>query len=46
MKTVKMKTIEKQIRDGKVECLSDLRIGFVHIRKYPSRKSEMIEVVK
>ena len=39
MKTVKMKTIEKQIRDGKVECLSDLRIGFVHIRRFPSRKN-------
>ena len=46
MKTVKIKTIEKQIRDGKVECLSDLRVGFVFIRRHPSRKSEIVEVVK
>ncbi len=46
MKTVKLKTIEKQIKDGRVECLSDLKIGYVSIRRFPSRKSEMVEVVK
>ncbi len=46
MKTVKIKTLEKQIKDGRVECLSDLKVGFVHIRRFPSRKNEMIEVVK
>ena len=46
MKTVKIKTIQKQIKDGRVECISDLKIGFVNTRKFPSRKIEMVEVVK
>jgi hypothetical protein len=46
MKEVKMKTILKQIKDGKVECLTDLKLGYVSIRRFPSRKTEMIEVIK
>ena len=46
MKTVKIKTIQKQIKDGKVECITDLKLGYVSIRRFPSRKTEMIEVIK
>jgi hypothetical protein len=46
MKEVKMKTILKQIKDGKVECITDLKLGYVSIRRFPSRKTEMVEVVK
>ena len=46
MKTVKLKTIQKQIKEGKTECLTDLKIGYVSIRRFPSRKIEMVEVVK
>ena len=46
MKTVKIKTIQKQIKDGKVECITDLKLGYVSIRRFPSRKMEMVEVIK
>lgn len=46
MKEVKMKTILKQIKEGKVECITDLKLGYVSIRRFPSRKMEMVEVVK
>ena len=46
MKEVKMKTILKQIKDGKIECITDLKLGYVSIRRFPSRKTEMIEVIK
>ena len=46
MKEVKLKTIQKQIKDGKVECITDLKLGYVSIRRFPSRKTEMIEVIK
>ncbi len=46
MKEVKMKTILKQIKEGKVECITDLKLGYVSIRRFPSRKTEMVEVIK
>jgi len=46
MKTVKIKTIQKQIKDGKVECITDLKLGFVEIRKFPSGNKAIVEVVK
>lgn len=46
MKEVKMKTILKQIKEGKVECITDLKLGYVSIRRFPSRKTEIVEVVK
>jgi hypothetical protein len=46
MKIVKLKTIQKQITNGRVECITDLKIGYVSIRRFPSRKTEMVEVVK
>jgi len=46
MKTVKIKTIQKQIKDGKVECITDLKLGFVEIRKFPSGNRGIVEIVK
>jgi CRISPR/Cas system CMR-associated protein Cmr3 (group 5 of RAMP superfamily) len=45
MKNVKLSTIEKQIRDGKVECLTDLRIGWVEIRNCTTRKIYYVNVI-
>jgi len=46
MKEVKMKTILKQIKDGKVECITDLKLGYVSIRRFPSGKREIVEVIR
>lgn len=46
MKNVKLSTIEKQIRDGKVECMTDLRIGYVEIRNCITDKRYFVNVVK
>ena len=46
MKNVKLKTIERQIRDGKVECMMDLRIGYVEIRNCITGKRYFVNVIK
>lgn len=45
MKTLKFKTVEKQIQDGKIECMTDLRLGYVEIRNTESGKRSTIEVI-
>jgi len=46
MKTVKLSTIKKQIKDGQVECMTDLKIGYVFIRWTKTGEREYVEVVK
>lgn len=46
MKNVKLKTIERQIRDGKVECMMDLRIGYLEIRNCTTGKRYFVNVIK
>jgi hypothetical protein len=46
MKNVKLKPIERQIRDGKVECMMDLRIGYVEIRNCITGKRYFVNVIK
>ena len=33
MRTLKIETALKQIKDGKIECLTDIKKGYVTIRK-------------
>ena len=44
MKTLKLETALKQIKDGKFECLTDIKIGYVEIRK-SNGKREIIEII-
>lgn len=44
MKTLKLSTVANQIKDGKIECLTDLKIGYVEIRR-ASGKREIIQVI-
>jgi hypothetical protein len=44
MKKLKLTTAQKQIKDGKFECLTDLKIGYVEIRK-ANGKREFSEIV-
>lgn len=45
MKTVKFQTVKKQIQEGRIECVTDLRIGFVEVLNLVSRKRMFIKVV-
>ena len=44
MKKLKLATAQKQIREGKFECITDLRVGYVEIRK-ANGKIETIEII-
>jgi hypothetical protein len=44
MTTLKIKTILKQIKDGKIEMMQDLKIGYVEIRNTTSGKRQIIEI--
>jgi hypothetical protein len=44
MKTLTYNTAIKQIKDGKIECITDIKIGFVEIRR-STGKREMINVI-
>ncbi len=44
MTTLKIKTILKQIKDGKIEMMQDLKTGYVEIRNTTSGKRQIIEV--
>jgi hypothetical protein len=45
MKTLKIKSVEKQLKEGKIECVTDLRIGFVEIRSCFTNKRITINVI-
>ena len=44
MRKIKIATAQKQIKDGKFECLTDIKIGYVEIRK-ANGKRETIEII-
>jgi hypothetical protein len=45
MKTLKFKTLLRQIQAGKIECVTDLKIGYVEIFNLSSRKRIFVEVI-
>jgi hypothetical protein len=44
MRKLKLETAKKMIKDGKFECESDLKIGYVSVR-YSTGKRTYIEIV-
>lgn len=44
MKKINLPTFEKWIKDGKVECLTDLKIGYVFVRWCKTGKREYVEI--
>lgn len=44
MKKIKIATAKKQIKEGRFECMTDLKIGYVEIRR-ANGKREFIEVI-
>lgn len=45
MKTLKFNKVLSQIKEGKIECVTDLKIGYVEILNLNSRKRTFIQVV-
>jgi len=45
MKTLTYQTALKQIKEGKIECITDLKIGFVEIRRHTGKR-EIINIVE
>ena len=44
MKTLKIKTLENQIKDGITYCITDIKIGYVEICK--NNKRQIVNVIK
>jgi len=45
MKTLKFNKVLKQIREGKIECVTDFKIGYVEIYNLNTRKRTFIKVI-
>lgn len=45
MKTLTYQTALKQIKEGKIECITDLKIGFVEIRRHTGKR-EIINIIE
>ncbi len=45
MKRIKMSTAQRNIKDGRFECVNNLRIGYVEIRWHTGKK-ETVEVIE
>ena len=45
MRQMKMSMVLRQTRDGNFECLTDLKLGYVHVRWYMGKR-ETLEVVE
>jgi hypothetical protein len=45
MKNLKINSVEKQLKEGKIECVTDLKIGFVEIRSCLKNKRMIINVI-
>jgi len=46
MKRLKVRTVEQQIKEGKIECITDLKLGYVEIRKCATGVTETIKVIR
>ena len=45
MKTLKFDSVIKQLKEGKIECVTDLKIGYVEIRNCDNNKRKTIQVI-
>ena len=45
MKKLTIKTVEAQINQGKIECITDLKVGLVEIRNCTTNKRQFISVI-
>lgn len=45
MKEVSIETIKRLIEEGKLECITDLKKGYVEIRNTSSGKRQTIRVI-
>jgi hypothetical protein len=46
MRRLKVRTVEQQIKEGKIECMTDIKLGYVEIRKCATGVTETIKVIR
>jgi hypothetical protein len=46
MRRLKVRTVEQQIKEGKIECVTDIKLGYVEIRKCATGVTETIKVIR
>ena len=46
MRRLKVRTVEQQIKEGKIECSTDIKLGYVEIRKCATGVTETIKVIR
>ena len=46
MRRLKVRTVEQQIKEGKIECITDIKLGYVEIRKCATGVTETIKVIR
>ena len=46
MKRLKVRTVEQQIKEGKIECITDIKLGYVEIRRCATGVRETIKVIR
>jgi hypothetical protein len=46
MRRLKVRTVEQQIKEGKIECMTDIKLGYVDIRQCATGVRETIKVIR
>jgi hypothetical protein len=46
MRRLKVRTVEQQIKEGKIECMTDIKLGYVEIRKCATGVTEIIKIIR
>lgn len=44
MRSLTMKKMREMIKDGRIECITDLKVGYVEVRWTHNNKRETVEV--
>jgi hypothetical protein len=46
MRRLKVRTVEQQIKEGKIECMTDIKLGYVDIRNCATGARETIKIIR
>ena len=46
MRRLKVRTVEQQSKEGKIDCMTDIKLGYVDIRQCATGVRETIKVIR